>query len=180
MIQYNELRITQDKKHLIIDVQIMEMSYYEDVYLDTIIIDTQKTYQATGPSSNPLFTIDCGHVKKYRTYLDIDTIADNMFFVYTISTGEPSDDTPCGMDASMILGVTYDKYPLYLQGMKLINELDGCEPSRNFIDYILTNKAFEISLQTGDYIQAIQYWNSFFDEKEKHINPKCGCHGRIR
>ena len=74
------------------------MSYYKDVYLDSIVIDTQKTYSALGPSNNPLMTIDCGHVKHYRAYLDIDSIADNMFFVYVISTGEPSDDTPCGFD----------------------------------------------------------------------------------
>jgi hypothetical protein len=156
------------------------MGYYEDVYLDSIIIDTQKTYSALGPSSNPLMTIDCGHVKHYRTYLDIDSIADNMFFVYVISTGEPSDDTPCGLDTSMIMGVTYDKYPMYLQGMKLINELDGCEPAGNFIDYILTNKAFEICLLTGNYTKAIEYWNQFFDEKEKNISSKCGCHGRVK
>ena len=40
MMQFNELRITPDKKHLIIDVQVQEMRYYENVYLDTIIIDT--------------------------------------------------------------------------------------------------------------------------------------------
>ena len=180
MMQFNELRITQDSKHLVIDVQVIPMSYYENVYLDTIIIDTQKTYQATGPSSKPLMTIDCGHEKHYRGYLDIDSIADNMFFVYVISTGEPSDDTPCGMDESMILGVTYDKYPMYLQGMKLLNELNGCDPPGDFIDYILTHKAFDLSLQTGNYLKAIDYWNEFFDEKEKNISSKCGCHGRVK
>jgi hypothetical protein len=30
-----------------------------------------------------------------------------------LSSGEPADDTPCDMDSSMILGVTYNKYPIY-------------------------------------------------------------------
>lgn len=180
MMQFNELRITPDRKHLIIDVQVQEMSYYENVYLDTIIIDTQKTYSATGPSSKPLMVIDCNHSKHYREFIDIDSIADNLFFVYVISTGEPSDDTPCGMDSTSILGVTYDKYPMYLQGMKLLGELEGCEPSSNLIDYILTHKAFDLSLLTGNYQKAIDYWSLFFDEKEKTISSKCGCHGRFK
>ena len=180
MIRFNELRITPDRKHLIIDVQVKELDYYQDVFLDTIIIDTQKTFISTGPSSRPLMTINCGRVKHYRDFIDIDSIADNIFFVYVISTGEPLENTPCGLTESMILGVTYDKYPMYMQGMNLLNQLQGCEPAGDLIDYILTNKAFDISLQTGNYTKAIEYWNSFFDEKEKSVSYKCGCHGRIR
>lgn len=180
MLQYNQLSISQDKKHLIIDVQVQDMSYYENVYIDTIIIDTQKTFSVTGPSSKPLMTIDCNHTKHFRQFIDIDSIADNLFFVYTISTGEPADNTPCGMDTTSILGVTYDKYPMYFQGMKFLSEMNGCEPASNLIDYILTNKAFDLSLQTGNYQTAIKYWNEFFDKKEKTISSKCGCHGRFR
>lgn len=180
MIRFNELRVTSDRKHLVIDVQIEELDYYQDVFLDTIIIDTQKTFIPTGPSSKPLMTIDCGRVKHYRDYIDIDTIADNLFFVYAISVGEPLETTPCGLTEQSILGVTYDKYPMYLQGMSLLNQLNGCDPAGDLIDYILTHKAFDISLQTGNYLKAIEYWNEFFNEKEKNISYKCGCHGRIR
>lgn len=180
MLQYNQLSITQDKKHLIIDVQVQKMDYYENIYLDTIIIDTQKTFSVLGPSNTPLMTIDCNHVKHFRTFIDIDSIADNLFFVYTISTGEPAENTPCGLNDTSILGVTYDKYPIYLQGMKLLNEMGGCEPPSNLIDYILTNKAFDLSLQTGNYQKAIEYWDKFFNEKEKTVNSKCGCHGRFK
>lgn len=179
MISYNELRITPDRKHLIIDVQVQDLPYYENVLLDTIVIDTQKTFIETGPSSKPFMTIACGGVKQYREVIDIDTVADNLFFVYTISSGEPSEDTPCGMTEPYILGVTYDKYPQYLRGMKLFGELEGCDIPKNFIDYILQQKAFDISLDTGNYTKAIEYWEEFFNTKEKTISRKCGCHGRI-
>ena len=78
----------------------------------------------------------------------------------------------------MILGVTYDKYPQYLKGMNLLTEMGGCEAPSNFIDYILQQKAFDISLNTGNYTRAIEYWNEFFNSKEKTITNKCGCHGR--
>lgn len=180
MMIFNELRISQEGKHLIIDVQVDALRYYDNVYIDTIIIDTQKTYSPLGPSSKPLFTIDCGHVKHYRNFIDIDSVSDNIFFVYVLSSGEPADDTPCDMDSSMILGVTYNKYPIYQQVIKMLNSIEGCEPPRDLIDYILQQKAFDISLKTGNYTKAIEYWNIFFSDTEKTINSNCGCHGKYR
>lgn len=182
MIQLNEYRVTPDKKHLIIDVQIQDLAYYKDVYLDSIYIDTQNTFKHTAPSEKPLFTIDCkqdGNLTKkhYRGFIDIDSVADNLFFMWVIADGEYSEDTPCGMKDFSTLGVTYDKYPIYQQGMKLLGEMNGCNPPNNLIDYILTNKAFELSLQTGNYETAINYWNSFFSGKEKTVKHKCGCYG---
>lgn len=180
MIQLNELRVAPDGKHLIIDAQIQDMPYYENVYISAIIIDTQKTYSPLGPSSKPLRTIECGNVKHYRAFIDIDGAMDNMFFVYVLSNGDPSDDTPCDMKDRSILGVTYNKYPMYEQSIKMLNSIGGCEPSSDLIDYILQQKAFDLSLKTGNYTKAIEYWNIFFDDTEKTINTKCGCYGRIR
>ena len=180
MLQWNELRITPDKKHLVIDVQVQDLEYYENVVLDTIIIDTQKTFIETGPSNKPLMTISCDGVKHFREFIDIDTISDNLFFVYAISSGDPAENTPCGMSESSILGVTYDKYPFYSRGMKMLSEIDGCNPPSNFINYILQQKAFDISLSTGNYLRAIDYWNEFFNVKEFTISQKCGCYGRVK
>lgn len=55
MIQFNELRITPDGKHLIIDASINNSNYYDNVVLDSIIIDTQDTYVPNGPSTNPIY-----------------------------------------------------------------------------------------------------------------------------
>lgn len=55
MIRFNELRITKDGKHLIIDVSVRSQSYYNDVYLDSISIDTQNTYKDGGPSSSIVY-----------------------------------------------------------------------------------------------------------------------------
>lgn len=180
MLQLNELRVAPDGKHLIIDVQVQDLPYYDDVYIDTVIIDTQKTFSVTGPSNNPLFTLDCNSTKHYRNFIDIDGVADNMFFVYVISSGNPSEDTPCGMSESSILGVTYNKYPLYQKSIKMLNSIGGCEPSNEFIDYILQQKAFELSLKTGNYKKAIEYWETFFDDTEKVVNTGCGCYGKLR
>ena len=180
MLQFNELRITPDQKHLIIDVEVQPLEYYENVYVGAIVVDTQKTFSETGPSNKALFTFEYSNqLKHVREVVDIDTIADNLFFVYAIASGEPSENTPCGMAESSIMGVTYDKYPIYLQGMKLLGEMGGCEPAGNLIDYILQRKAFDISLLTGNYIDAIKYWGMFNGIKEVTVKSKCGCHGKI-
>lgn len=51
MVTFNELRITPDGNTLIIDVAIKDLRYYNNVGLDTILIDTQDTFTAEGPSS---------------------------------------------------------------------------------------------------------------------------------
>lgn len=51
MVTFNELRITPDGNTLIIDVAIKDLRYYDNVGLDTILIDTQDTFTSEGPSS---------------------------------------------------------------------------------------------------------------------------------
>ena len=41
MVQFNELRINPEGTKLIIDVSVKDSVYYENVYIDTISIDTQ-------------------------------------------------------------------------------------------------------------------------------------------
>lgn len=55
MIEFRELRITSDGKYLIIDAAVKEHSYYENVFIDSIVIDTQDTYVQNGPSNNPVY-----------------------------------------------------------------------------------------------------------------------------
>ena len=55
MIHFNELRLSKDNKYLILDAAIDNLDYYENVVIDSIVIDNQNTYVSNGPSSNPLF-----------------------------------------------------------------------------------------------------------------------------
>lgn len=55
MLHFNELRITQDNRFLIIDVSVDNQDYFDDVLLDSIVIDTQDTFVPNGPSDNPLY-----------------------------------------------------------------------------------------------------------------------------
>ena len=188
MIEFKELRVTPDGKTLIIDAAVKDLSYYDNVYIESVTIDTQDTYSESGSSTNPLFHYEVASVSdenKKRIRLELNSsvlgkpITGNMFFVYITVKGTPSPDTPCGLDNIVTLGVTADLYPFYRSSVNYMKELENeCEPSKNFIDSLLRFKAFELSIRTGHYTQAIKYWNKFFKEvKSNTVNTICRCHG---
>lgn len=154
MLEFNELRITPDGKKLIVDVSVKDLSYYNDVYIDAIIIDTQDTYVVNGPSSNPIFKYEAGQdayilknfnlldyeerecftglgeadPKRLRLVLDNTTLGasinDNLFFVYAIAKGTPAADTPCGMDNATIMRVVANLYPFYRSMVNYMKEVE--------------------------------------------------------
>ena len=67
MIRFNELKI--EDNYIIIDVQIEEEKYFKDMYINSIIIDTQDTFIVNGPSSKAIYT------KIFNT--DVDPIYKN-------------------------------------------------------------------------------------------------------
>lgn len=206
MINFNELRITPDGRYLIVDVQVQNLDYYKDVYLDSIHIDTQQTFIETGPSNKPIYsyivpdneqfiyTQDCGcrvvteqeedilvdefsGTKHIRQFIDIDSIGNNLFFVWVVTKGNPTEDTPCGMKDAITLGVVYNKLPIYNVAMKYINSIEGCNIPREFMDFIFRKKAFETCLEVGNYNQAIKYWNKFFTNIKESQVSNCDCYG---
>lgn len=185
MVQFNELKITPDGQKLIIDVSVKDLEYYTDVYLDTVQIDTQDTFVESGPSSEVAYTktID-GKSKSIRLELGtgdlLPALNDNLFFVYIRTKGTPAANTPCGMDNITTLGVVSNLYPLYQHVFSYIKELsDTCSIHKNFINYILQYKAFELAVKTGHYTEAIKYWKKFFmGIKDSVITSNCGCYGQ--
>lgn len=188
MINFNELRITPDGKNLIIDVSVLTGEYYDNVYIDSIMIDTQDTYISSGPSAKAVYTYNVSadkNLKNIRLVLegsdmnDIGILRDNIFFVYVSTKGAPSPDIPCGWDNTTTMQSIVDLYSFYQKSMVYIRELsDTCNIPKGFIDFILRVKALEISIKTGNYVQAIKYWNKYFKGNALG-NPtiKCNCYG---
>lgn len=301
MVEFKELKITPDGKNLIINASIKDLEYYKDVYIDSVIIDTQDTYLPSGPSSNPIYTknfisklnykqsflgedfkspvlplkkgdkiissaftvslrnsalpIDytiksinlcntkisnpviptVSTIKNFeitennpvvtiigldssnnevrntdpntnwnntqlsveinyetRNFKDINIIIpnidttiknvfeNNLLFVYIKTVGTPAPNTPCGMDNITTLGIVSNLYPLYQHTFSYIKELNNtCSIPKNFINYILQYKAFELAVKTGHYTEAIRYWKKFFmGIKDSVITSNCGCYGQ--
>ncbi len=119
-------------------------------------------------------------VKKIRIILsdiDLSGISNKLFFVYIKAAGL-TVEVPCGMDNEYTIGVATYLKPLYNMIMGYIKELNNdCSVPRNFINLILRLKAFIISLKTGHYIEALKWWEKFFNGKIVLTSKGCGCNG---
>lgn len=184
MVTFNELRITPDGKKLIIDVSVSDLEYYENVYLDSIQIDTQDTFIESGPSSNTVYTKTVsGDSKFIRLELDnsdlLPSLNDNIFFVYVRTKGTPSSDTPCGMDNYITRRTVINVYPIYCATIQYLKELNhNCEIPKGIIDMYIKFKALELGVKTGNYSNVIDIWNKYFKGSKYNYNSKtsgCGC-----
>lgn len=191
MIVIEQCNIDSEGKYLTIEATVDNLSYYDDVYIKRVIIDTNNTYVSSGPSTTPIYpeNYDPNDTEGYNTKhirlqltasdLGLSSLSDNIFFVYVEAMGTPSSDTPCGMDNKYVMSVAMNLRPIYNMAMSYIRELkSSCTTPKGFIDMILRLKAFELSLRTGNYVTALEYWDKLFKNKISVLTNKgCGCNG---
>jgi hypothetical protein len=190
MVHFNELRVTSDGKKLIIDISVKNLTFYKDIYLDSITIDTQDTYKDNGPSSTPIYTQTITDsedstklLKDFRVELtkadfsNID-ISNTMFMVYIKVKGNTTACTPCGMDNIYTLGVTFCTCNVSNIMMQYIREVENnCQIPKEFIDMFLKFKAMQLSINTEHYAQGIKYYNKFFKDIGNSLSSNsCKCY----
>lgn len=185
MVIFNDLRITPDGQNLFIDVKVAPYKYFENMYISSISIDTEETFSPTGkPSSNAVVVYENQDttVKEHSINITPDrfkftSLNGHIFYVYVTVAGTPSADTPCTMDTEYTLGVALNWQSIYQQGMdhmrKVVNGC--CGMPKDFIDYILRFKAFELALRTAQYQLANDRFKKWFAEDGAKFNPPCGC-----
>lgn len=197
MLVLNECRISNGK--LIIEASVDSLRYYDRVYISDIIIDTDKTWSANGPSSNPVYkesfepnkcckeecpcnsTTENKNIRMSLTARDlgVSSLDDNIFFVYIIASGYPDMDTPCGMDNSLITGVALNLRPIYNYAMGFIKEVgNSCDVPKGFIDAFLKYKSLELALKTGNYPEAFRMWKYLHGSGNIITSKGCGCNGK--
>lgn len=54
MIVFNECRIDSEGKCLIIEASVENLDIYKNVYIESVTIDTEKTFSDTGPRNEPI------------------------------------------------------------------------------------------------------------------------------
>lgn len=183
MIRFDVLNVTEsnDKFYLNIDVTAVDEPQ-QTWTIDKILIDTQDTFVEGGPSINAIQVFSSPHFNTKRVTLHLSeeqgfkNISSNIYFVYVLpfvgfeitptsqdnieGQALPPTNIPQSPDAA--LGITYYEQHILRKYLKYIKEIDKLgEIPKNFIDYYLKVKSFEISLKTGHYLQAIDYWKYF-------------------
>lgn len=195
MVQFNELSISPDGQSVVIDVSIPSESYYDKVYLDSVLIDNQDTYIGTGVSSTPIYTYEVPteqqlkfkkgtseyktkHLRLVVKASDLSSKSlDGILFVYVRTKGTYGFDTPCGCDEITSMACVTNLKPFYDATMGYVRQLgSSCETPKGFIDQILKTKALETSIRTKNYVQAIDLWRNFRGSSSGVSAAGCGCH----
>ena len=204
MIIFDQLRISDDGKRLYINAHVNKADYFNDVYIDSIVIQTADKVSETDPG---LPTSDYVYIKKAEENAkelnlvleasdlsrswesDPNAIAfgrgdmsKTLFFVYIKCKGTPGSCTPCRLDEETTLGVVFDENVLHQKVMDYTKELVAdCSVPSAFIDFILLWNAFKSAIETEHYIPAIKFYNMLFDEVGKSCQNRtiktCGCNG---
>lgn len=201
MIIFDRLQISNKGDMLYIDAHVNEASYFDDNYIDEVVIQTADQVSETDP-----LTVGESYVYRYSTESRVREIhlaltpanfnelftkgdfSSDLFFVYIICKGTPSECTPCRLDEMTTVGVTFDYGLLYNNVMGNIKNLsDSCEVNTDFIDYILNFNAFKLAVETEHYLDAIDIYNRLMGKdvvrkttsssSGKVTTRRCGCHG---
>ena len=204
MIIFDQLRISDDGKRMYINAHVNKADYFNDIYIDSIVIQTADKVSETEPG---LPTSDYVYIKKAEENAkelnlvleasdlsrswesDPKAIAFNrgdmsktLFFVYIKCKGTPGSCTPCRLDEETTLGVVFDENVLHQKVMDYTKELVAdCSVPTTFIDFILLWNAFKSAIETEHYIPAIKFFNMMFEEVGKSCQSRtiktCGCNG---
>ena len=204
MIIFDQLRISDDGKRMYINAHVNKADYFNDIYIDSIVIQTADKVSETEPG---LPTSDYVYIKKVEENAkelnlvleasdlsrswesDPKAIAFNrgdmsktLFFVYIKCKGTPGSCTPCRLDEETTLGVVFDENVLHQKVMDYTKELVAdCSVPTTFIDFILLWNAFKSAIETEHYIPAIKFFNMMFEEVGKSCQSRtiktCGCNG---
>ena len=189
MIQFNDLKFLTSKT-LRINAEVIDLGYYNNVYIESIIIDTEDTVSETGPSDNPPFILNLGTpVKKINTTINVAPLLDNgpkMLFVYLRCTGVPAGDTPCGLDNQDTMQPVVDYQSVYNTALKLAKCvgkcgcLDGdCSIDTAFANFALQYFRMEQGLANGNWSDAYDAYcwlmHKYGNIKYKGSNASRGC-----
>ena len=200
MVEFKELEVDPKKRKLIISARVKDEDIYEDVYLDSIIIDSDNTYKEGGPSLDPIYKKEVTYGKQGFSYYDrlsnasedgkykelnieisekeLGVNLDNtLFFIYIVTKGTPKSETPCGADNKTTIGIAYSTKLIYDRYLKLFKEFnDCCSPHLGLTDFDLKYRAFIVCLRTRNFIKAIDFYQKFIKNSRIDNTNRCNCY----
>lgn len=187
MIQFNKVLFLKDTG-LYINVQIMDSTYFTDVYLKDIKIYTEATYGTDTAvysktfDSNTKTSILTIPISEFSPTINVD-FNSHLFIVKVTALGTPSSTTPCGLDSITEYAFAFNQQGFIESGLSILNNTctTDCEISKGFIDYYLKFRALLLSIDAKDIPYILHYFNRFMSYVDESggipaLNT-CGCHG---
>ena len=184
MVTFNELRISDERDCLIIDVEVEQVDVFKNMYLDSIYLEYYKNATPTGMPSEKAVVVwqneknDKTTTKAVRQYYRMDDTAsskmgvtsfDNGLFYGIVNLGgDPGGQVgymPCGTDEPRRLGAILDWKAFYDRGMQYVNSLfNGCTPCPDltgFEHFAVLWNALKMALSTCDWPMVSDLWDKF-------------------
>lgn len=183
MVDILKLAIEEEGSALSLSCSVKTDSYYKNVYLDKILIDTQENYSDSGPSDSA-YTLKTFTDNTKTFSIDKDTtipidLKHNIIYIWIVTKGSPTADVPCGKDNKNTLGVAvYIKeiYEIILCALRELASGNKCNIPKNFIDKYFQYKGLIYALDTEHYLQANSWYKKFFNgTTSTTTNTGCSC-----
>lgn len=183
MVIFNELRISEDKKYLTIDVEIERLGIYSDMYIKSVYLEYYKNAETIGvPSSKALVVFDkdpnedgeqamrfCVSDEDLPDNMGIATFDKGLFFVTVVCDGDlPASAAllACGTDNTIDTAIVLDWQRVYERGMQYVAKLNSrcfnnCDDVPGFKNFILMWNALMLAVRMCDYGQIGKAWERF-------------------
>lgn len=181
MVNIDELYIPVKGHNIILKASVKTESYYTDVYIDSVKIYNKDTYK----DKKAIYTYpQLGSLtNKKNIELSInssvlaESVKDNLFIIEITTNGNPTSDTPCGMDNDTVTTAVFDVCKIYDKILNSLKELDSpCSAVDSNLNSLLQYNALKIAIETGNISTAIELYNKFF-ATDTITNPPCKCNG---
>lgn len=201
MVTFNEARITDDGKAIVVDCSVDQSPVYSGMYIKAIYIDWYRNYPVSGVASDNAVMIydnymDNDDVKSVRTCLkanDIpegfgtDALRGGLFYAIVQCDGDidaSAAKLACGFDDTVDVAVIPDWKLLYGMGIgyaALLGSIcdDMCKENSPFISFILLWNSLKLAVSTCDYSLV----NGIWDKIRRMVGSRdafevaagCGC-----
>lgn len=181
MVTFNELRIAQDRKCLVVDCQVEDVDIYKDMYIKSVYLEYYKNANAASMPSSKAVCIyenrtDDTSVRAIRVSvpesslsgfdMGVSTFANGLFYVIVNCDGTlPSNivNYPCGYDETTKIGAVLDWYAFYSKGMSYLTSLFGaCNPCPDYTDFehfAVLWEALKMAISVCDWNLVAELWD---------------------
>lgn len=183
MVTFNELRIADDRKCLIIDFEVERVDVFKDMYVEAVYLEYYKNANPVGVPGEKAVTVwentrDDNTIKAKRIYyrlnqsdatkMGVTTFDNGLFYVIVKCAGTPGyqiSNMPCGSDNPYRVGAILDWKAFYDRGMQYVNSLfNGCNPCPDltgFEHFAVLWNALKMAISTCDWNLVSDLWDKF-------------------
>lgn len=205
MVIFNELRITENGKCIIVDCEVENVDVYSDMYIQSIYLEYYKNATSASMPSSKAYLLyenkdgDTSVKGKRLTFqkellpateFGISGFEGGLFYVIVNCDGTlPASisSMPCGYDSTTDVGAILDWKTFYSRGMSYVSSITAgcskpnfCDNPVAFEEFLLLWNALKLALSTCNWDMVSELWDRFLrvsvgGTSSTVVSGGCGC-----